>query len=146
MADGIHSRLRSTILGNNDFAAKKTGLTCYRIDIPLHLVQDALNGKEAPGWWASTMSAAGAAASSINMITDGAGRVVALYPIQDRSWVNFSCLVRTVNSTKDTTESWHADGQLDSVLAQFQGFPAVMCQMLRYDSSLAPKISHLPAN
>ncbi|KAH7021465.1 FAD binding domain protein [Microdochium trichocladiopsis] len=129
VADGIHSVLRDTIIGNTDFKVRKTGLTCYRVDAPEDSFHKAAAGRERPDWWTSTMEASGS--SSMNMLMDTSGRVAAFYPMREMTWVNFSCVVRTTNSTKETTDSWYADGNVKSLLAHFEGFPDVLCQTLR---------------
>jgi salicylate hydroxylase len=49
VADGVHSRLRKRITGDETHRAKKNGNTCYRIAISSAEVNDALG--YLPEWW-----------------------------------------------------------------------------------------------
>ncbi|KAL2671395.1 hypothetical protein Neosp_013981 [[Neocosmospora] mangrovei] len=49
IADGVHSRLRKRITGDETHRAKKNGNTCYRIAISSTEVKDALG--YLPEWW-----------------------------------------------------------------------------------------------
>ncbi|KAH8880827.1 FAD binding domain protein [Thozetella sp. PMI_491] len=127
VADGIHSHLRKAVIGNDEYNVEKTGLTCYRIDVPTELAKQALGELPLPPWWTSIMVGD---SPSMNLIMGSEARVVAMYPIRNRSYINFSLLVKTIDSTRDTTESWHADGDLNNVLTVFGDFPEALRKIL----------------
>ena len=130
VADGVHSRLRKIITGDPNLAAKKTGLTCYRVAVSTHDARKALGGKALPHWWdPSTCDHR----SSIIVAADGTARVVTAYPIRGKEAFNISCIIKTQESTKSTTESWHAEGDLGKMLDTFGDFHETLRIVLRYD-------------
>ncbi|KAF7191576.1 FAD-dependent urate hydroxylase, partial [Pseudocercospora fuligena] len=122
IADGVHSRLRNTIIQDTFTTAKKTGLTCYRIAVPISSVSTPL-----PPWMSpSTHNNR----SSIFYAGDGTPRVITAYPIRNGTWFNLSCILRTEVSTKATTESWHVDGDRKKMVQAFRDFDPLVVKVL----------------
>ena len=119
VADGVHSRLRNTILGNDDYVAKKTGLTCYRIAISTEDAKKALGDLPLPTWWEPSTCQN---FSSVIYAGDGTPRMVTAYPIRNQTYFNLSCILRTQESTKSSTESWNADGDRNKMVEAFGDF------------------------
>ncbi|EME77650.1 uncharacterized protein MYCFIDRAFT_44875 [Pseudocercospora fijiensis CIRAD86] len=120
IADGVHSRLRSTIIQDPSLTAKKTGLTCYRIAVPISSVPTPH-----PRWTSHCNR------SSIFYAGDDTPRVITAYPIRNATMFNLSCILRTEVSTKATTESWHVDGDREKMLEAFQDFDPMVVKVLK---------------
>lgn len=119
VADGVHSYLRKTILNSDEYAAKKTGLTCYRIAISTDAAKKALGDLPLPHWWdPKTCNNR----SSVIYAADGTSRLVTTYPLRNQTYFNLSCILKTDESIKPTTESWYADGDLDKMIEHFGDF------------------------
>lgn len=133
VADGIHSRLRNIIIDTSEYHATKTGLTCYRIDIPVDrakaVLDESLGDEPLPRWWTSAM---GGETASMTLLMDPSGRVASLYPMRDWTWISISLLIRTEHSTRETEESWYAQGSLERVLELFRDFDEPLVRILRY--------------
>ncbi|KAI0020267.1 putative 6-hydroxynicotinate 3-monooxygenase [Xylariomycetidae sp. FL0641] len=119
VADGVHSHLRNTIVGNDRYAAKKTGLTCYRIAVSTEDAKKALGDRPLPHWWDSDTCQN---RSSVIYAGDGSPRMVTAYPIRNHAYFNLSCILRTHESTKPTTESWNAEGDRAKMVEAFGDF------------------------
>ncbi|KAI9698331.1 MAG: hypothetical protein M1820_007493 [Bogoriella megaspora] len=117
VADGVHSRLRNIVVGNNNHAAKKMGLTCYRVAVSTEEAKKALG--HLPHWWDPSTSKN---CTSMILASDGSPREVVAYPLRHETYFNLSCIIRTQESTKSTTESWHADGDSAKMLEAFGDF------------------------
>ncbi|KAI1324045.1 FAD binding domain protein [Xylariaceae sp. FL0255] len=100
VADGIHSSLRHAALGDD---------------------------QSLPARWNTAM--AGDTASMTNL-ANPSGRVIALYPLRNRSYINFSLIVRTQDSSRETTEYWYADGCLSRALEIFKELPDPLIKIL----------------
>ena len=116
VADGIHSRLRSIVAGDESHVAKKTGLTCYRVAVSIENAKKALGDLPLPHWWTNRNR------SSLINAADGTARMVTVYPLRHGTYFNLSCIIRTEVSTKRTTESWDADGDRAKMLEAFGDF------------------------
>jgi salicylate hydroxylase len=119
VADGVHSRLRNIVVGSDDYAAKKTGLTCYHIAVSVEDAKKALGDLPLPHWWEPSTCQN---CSSIIYAGDGSARVVTAYPLRHQTYFNLSCILRTQESTKSTTESWHVDGYRAKMVELFGDF------------------------
>ena len=127
VADGVHSRLRASVIGSNSHAAKKTGLTCYRIAVSTEDAKSALGHLPLPHWWEPSTCQN---RTSIIYAADGSARVVTAYPIRHQTHFNLSCIMRTQESTKSTTESWHVDGDRAKMIEAFGDFNEPLKQIL----------------
>jgi len=119
VADGVHSRLRNVIVGSDTYAAKKTGLTCYRIAVSTEDAKKTLGELPLPHWWEPSSCKN---RSSIIYSGDGTPRVVTTYPLRNQTLFNISCILKIQESTKATTESWNADGDRAKMLDLFGDF------------------------
>ena len=133
MADGVHSRLRNTILKSNEYKAKKTGLTCYRIAVSTEDASVALGDLPPPHWWDPSNSQNN---SALIFADDGSPRFITAYPIRNAEMFNLSCILRTDESTKTTAESWHADGDRNEMIETFSDFGEQVKRILRYVTGL----------
>ena len=122
VADGVHSRLRNTIIQDTSITVKKTGLTCYRIAVPISSVP-----APHPDWMSPSSHNN---RSSIFYAGDGTPRVITAYPIRNGAMFNLSCILRTEVSTKATTESWHVDGDKKKMVEAFQDFDPMVVKVL----------------
>jgi len=128
VADGVHSRLRNIVLGSDSYAAKKTGLTCYRIAVSTEDAKKALGVLPLPHWWDPSTSQN---RSAIIYAGDGTPRMITAYPIRNQTFFNLSCIIRTQESSKDATESWNADGDRSKMLEAFGDFGESVRAILR---------------
>ncbi|KAI8713916.1 FAD binding domain protein [Fusarium sp. LHS14.1] len=117
IADGVHSRLRKRITGDETHRAKKNGNTCYRIAISSAEVKEALG--YLPEWWHPET-----ADNRINALQtlDGTNRMVAPYPLRHYEYMNISCLFPTRKDRGDIEESWYADGDRKELISTFDDF------------------------
>ncbi|CAG9948176.1 unnamed protein product [Clonostachys rosea f. rosea IK726] len=95
VADGIHSTLRKRITKTEGHAAKKTGLTLFRVAVSTTDAQEAL---------------------------DDPLRIIANYPIRQKSYRNLSCLFPMHEARQDVLETWYKDGDKEEMLQTFDGF------------------------
>ncbi|KAK6839178.1 6-hydroxynicotinate 3-monooxygenase [Apiospora arundinis] len=118
VADGVHSRLRPTIVGEGCPQAKKTGLSVYRVAVSLDEANRALSdgGLPPPPWW---QPAAHRNTQIFLNGPEGSRRFVTLYPLRNHAYFNMSCILATQTSSKSTTESWNADGDRGKMLEYF---------------------------
>ena len=128
VADGVHSRLRNIVVGNDSYAAEKTGLTCYRIAVSTDDAKKALGGLPLPHWWEPSTCQN---RSSVIYAGDGSPRMVTVYPIRHQTYFNISCILRTQGSTKSSTESWNANGDRTKMLEDFGDFNEPLRMILR---------------
>ncbi|KAF2092573.1 FAD binding domain protein [Rhizodiscina lignyota] len=119
VADGVHSRLRNVVVGSDDYAARKTGLTCYRIAVSVEDAEKALGDLPLPHWWEPSTCQN---RSSLLYGPDGSARMVTAYPLRNQTYFNLSCILRTQESTKSTTESWNVDGDRSKMMEEFGDF------------------------
>lgn len=107
-------------------------MTCYRTAISVEDAKKALGNLPLPHWWdPSTCQNR----SSIIYADDGSPRMVTAYPLRHQTYFNLSCIVRTEQSTRCTTESWHADGDRDKMVDAFHDFEEDLRKILRSDCS-----------
>ncbi|KAK8071444.1 hypothetical protein PG997_011647 [Apiospora hydei] len=116
IADGIHSRLRPTIVGAGCPTAQKTGLSAYRVAVSVEAADRALADLPPPRWWTPEMYRN---ASYFLNGPEGSRRFITIYPLRRHTCFNFSCIMETQVSSKSTTESWHAEGDRDKMLEYF---------------------------
>ncbi|KAK8024613.1 FAD binding domain protein [Apiospora rasikravindrae] len=116
VADGIHSRLRSTIVGEGCPQAQKTGLSAYRVAVSVEDANRALGDLPPPVWWTPAMYQN---ASYFLNGPEGSRRFITVYPLRRHTYFNFSCIMETRVWSKSTTESWHAEGDRDKMLEYF---------------------------
>lgn len=119
VADGVHSRLRNVVLGSDKYVAKKTGLTCYRIAVSTEDAKKALGDLPLPHWWEPSTCQN---RSSLIHAADGTARMVTAYPLRHQTYFNLSCILKTQESTKITTESWEVDGDRAKMVESFGDF------------------------
>jgi salicylate hydroxylase len=122
VADGVHSRLRHTVLDNTDFAARETGLTCYRMAVSMDDAKKAL-GRDSliPPWLGTATSD-----QLSTMISDTEGkrgfRMVVMYPVRNQTYLNISCIVRTQGAFKSPEDVWHVNGDRAKMIESFSDF------------------------
>ncbi|PVH96107.1 FAD binding domain protein [Periconia macrospinosa] len=115
LADGIHSKLRSSIVDVKP-EPKKTGLTCHRVAISASEADQALGSLPIPLWWQRTNRE-----NCMFFINgpDRSNRFVLAYPLRNQTYYNLSCMMKTEVSRKDTTESWDANADLGNIVGHF---------------------------
>ena len=128
VADGVHSRLRASIVGEDGYVAKKTGLTCYRIAISVDDAKKALGDLPLPHWWEPTTCQN---RTSMISSTDGRPRMVIAYPLRHQTYFNLSCIVRAPGTTRSTTDSWHIEGDRSKMFEYFADFSEPFRLILR---------------
>ena len=127
VANGVHSRLRTTVVGQEGYAARKTGLTCYRIAVSVEDAKQALGELPLPHWWdPSTCQNR----SSILYAADGSARVVTAYPLRHQTYFNLSCILKKQDSTESTTDSWHKEGDRAKMVEAFGDFHEPLVRIL----------------
>lgn len=127
VADGVHSRLRGHIAGSG-YAARKTGLTCYRVAVSVEDAKKALGDLPLPHWWEpSTCNNR----SSLLFAADGTARVVTVYPLRDQTYFNISCIMKTQETIENETDVWHAEGSRDDVVKHFGDYHEPLRRILR---------------
>jgi salicylate hydroxylase len=132
VADGVHSKLRNIVLGSDKYVARKTGLTCYRIAVSTEDAKKALGDNPLPHWWEpSTCDNR----SSLIHAADGSARMVTAYPLRNLTMFNLSCIVRTDDSIKPSTDSWYADGDPAKMVEIFSDFHESLVKILRLATS-----------
>ncbi|CAG9956573.1 unnamed protein product [Clonostachys rosea f. rosea IK726] len=119
VADGVHSRLRKFVLGEDGYETRKTGLTCYRIAVSVDDAKKALDGLPLPHWWEPETCK-----NRLSLIHSGdeSARFVTVYPLSHQTFFNLSCIAKVNPSNKALTESWHADADLDQLAELFSDF------------------------
>ena len=115
-------------MGSDGHTAKKTGLTCYRVAVSTEDAKRALGNLTLPDWWDPSTSG--------NRVVqfqaaDGSPRAVTAYPLRYQTYFNLSCIIRTQESRKSTTESWHADGDRATMVEHFDDFDEPLKRILR---------------
>ncbi|KAF9878411.1 hypothetical protein CkaCkLH20_03903 [Colletotrichum karsti] len=125
VADGVHSALRHRITGDKAHAAKKTGLTLFRIAVSSESAKQALGSL--PEWWGSREDD-----NRLNFVLagDASNRVVVHYPFRNHQYRNFSCLCLMPDSRANVTESWYADGSKTEMMEIFKGFPEPILKIM----------------
>ncbi|KAF2268649.1 FAD binding domain protein [Lojkania enalia] len=118
-ADGIHSRLRNIVVGSEDYFAKKTGLTCYRVAVATEDAKKELGDLPPPHWWEPNTYQN---RSSVIYASDDSPRFITAYPIRNGSYFNLSCILKTQESSTSTTESWNANGDHAKLIELFGDF------------------------
>ncbi|KAK8037754.1 FAD binding domain protein [Apiospora marii] len=122
LADGIHSRLRPAIAGEDAPKVQKTGHLAYRVAVDVEAADRALRGANGepplppPLWWRPETSRN---ASLFINGPPGSRRFAMAYPMRRHACFNISCIMETQVSSRSTTESWHADGDRDAMLEAF---------------------------
>ncbi|KAI0394880.1 FAD binding domain protein [Xylariaceae sp. FL0594] len=126
VADGIYSRLREKILGT-PARPRKTGMTCCRVAVSAEHIKAALG--KLPLWWQDQLDKNEGHMRLYDAI-DGTSRLVTLYPLRDRTWVNMSWIYPTKKESEGATVSWNAEGNRDEILAVFHDFEEELKTML----------------
>ncbi|KAI9933779.1 hypothetical protein ASPWEDRAFT_24088 [Aspergillus wentii DTO 134E9] len=125
VADGVHSRLRHRIVGSDTYRAKKNGMTCYRVAISAEAVKQALG--YLPTWWDPETANGRISALQAG---DGSNRMIAMYPIRNYEYMNFSCLFPTRQNNGNVLESWYADGDRREMIETFDDYYEPMRKIL----------------
>ncbi|KAI1387175.1 FAD binding domain protein [Hypoxylon trugodes] len=118
IADGIHSRLRPKIVGENSPQPQKTGLTCCRVAIDANKAIEAYG--RLPEWWEEQKTSE--KRITIYEAGDGSDRIMVVYPLRHLSYMNMSCIYATTEEKESTTVSWMADGNREEMLEIFHDF------------------------
>ena len=102
-------------------------MSVYRISVSLDEAHRALGDLPPPPWWEQV-----AYRNSQVFLhgPEGSHRVATAYPLRNKTYFNFSCIMATQVSSKRTTESWHADGDRDKMLEYF-GWDEALKRILR---------------
>ena len=127
VADGVHSRLRNRILGDDSIHVKKMGLSCYRVAASADAVKEVLGGS-LPHWWEPTT-----AQNRVCILNDGSDRFVAAYPLRHHQYMNFSCIFPSrMSKQSNRTNSWSADANSEEIIEIFHDFEESFRKILRY--------------
>ncbi|SCV74180.1 BQ2448_6612 [Microbotryum intermedium] len=118
-ADGIHSVLRTEILGAERIA-QPSGHSAYRCLIPRASVE------KIPAM-ASLLSMD---PPTLTTFVASDRRVVA-YPCRGGSLLNIVAIVPDKMMNEDSVESWNAEGSIDEMVAAFEGFQPELLDLLR---------------
>ncbi|RNJ55906.1 hypothetical protein D7B24_007902 [Verticillium nonalfalfae] len=127
VADGVHSRLRSCIVGPEYFA-KKMGLSCFRIAVSAQDAEAALG--KIPEWWdRSTGKGRGVVFES----GDASNRFIVAYPLRNFEYMNLSCIFPTnpERLKSSTASTWYAEGDRSEMLEVFSDFSSTLVELLR---------------
>ncbi|KAH8157740.1 hypothetical protein CIB48_g10510 [Xylaria polymorpha] len=127
VADGIHSRLRSTIL-DEPINPRKTGLTCCRVAVSAEEAEKALG--RLPQWWEDQRKA-GQGHMHLVEALDGTSRLMVAYPLRDSAWMNMAWVFQTQRERESTTQSWNADADRDEILEIYDDFDHELKTLLR---------------
>ncbi|ORY86668.1 hypothetical protein BCR35DRAFT_302383 [Leucosporidium creatinivorum] len=125
-ADGIHSVARSAVLGE-ELIAKQSGHSAYRALIPRELIGahpnllHYLDGDESGTGFCTFM---------------GQDRRLVAYPCRGAQFLNIVAIVPDTE-VKDSTEAWHAAGDMDELLASFSEFCDDAKQILQQATTCA---------
>ncbi|VUC24051.1 unnamed protein product [Clonostachys rosea] len=119
VADGVHSRLRKVVIGQDGYETRKTGLTCYRIAVSVDDAKKALDGLPLPHWWEPE-----ACKNRLSLIHSGdeSARFVTVYPLSHQTFFNLSCIAKVGPTSKNDVDSWHADADLGQLADLFSDF------------------------
>ncbi|KAI1801319.1 putative salicylate hydroxylase [Daldinia bambusicola] len=120
VADGIHSRLRSLIVGPGCSQPKRNGMTCCRVAVSTDEAIEALGGL--PGWWQNLISKD--KRILIFEAGDDSDRIMVVYPLRHGDCMNISCVFTTEEEQDGTTYSWSAEGDTKKILEIFDDFDA----------------------
>ncbi|KAI0382298.1 FAD binding domain protein [Hypomontagnella monticulosa] len=118
IADGIHSRLRPMIAGEDCPKPQKSGLTCCRVAVSANQAIEALGSL--PDWWED--SKGDSPRLMIFEARDGTDRIMVVYGLRHTSYMNLSCIFVTREEKESTTQSWFAEGDRQEMLEIFQDF------------------------
>lgn len=130
VADGVHSRLRHCILSNTTHAARKMGMTCYRVAIDGDTAKKTLG--HLPHWWDSNT-----ADGRLSLIESGneTSRFIVTYPLSHYHYVNLSCVFPSVLSKKSqmnsSSNSWYEDADRTEMVEVFKDFSEDLRKILR---------------
>jgi len=124
-ADGIHSKLRNAVTGN-DTGAVPTGISAYRIIVPTsQLVANAeiSNFIDLKAPWTSMVM--------------GHDRRVIMGPCRAGDLFSMVCLVPDeFMNEKSATDSWTSEGSTEKLLQTFESFPEWLKEIFRAAPSL----------
>ncbi|KAI1765025.1 FAD binding domain protein [Hypoxylon sp. FL1150] len=126
VADGIHSRLRPKIAGEDCPKPQKSGLTCCRVAVSANQAIEALG--RLPGWWQEQKS--GDHRIMVFEARDGSDRIMVVYGLRNTSYMNMSCIFVTREEKESTTNSWFAEGDRQEMLDIFQDFDHSLVTLL----------------
>ncbi|KAI1772209.1 FAD binding domain protein [Hypoxylon cercidicola] len=126
IADGIHSRLRPKIAGEDCPKPKKSGLTCCRVAVSANQAIEALG--HLPDWWQEQKN--GDRRIMVFEARDGSGRIMVVYGLRHTSYMNMSCIFVTREEKESTTNSWFAEGDRQEMLDIFQDFDPSLVRLL----------------
>ncbi|KAI0168869.1 FAD binding domain protein [Hypoxylon sp. FL1284] len=126
VADGIHSRLRPLIAGDDCPKPKKSGLTCFRVAVSATEAISALG--RLPDWWKEQM--AGDRRIMVFEANDGSDRMMVVYGLRNSSYMNMSCIFVTREEKESTKTSWLAEGDQQEMLDIFQDFDSDLVALL----------------
>lgn len=114
--------MRESVLRSAEYKPKKAGLSCFRSSLLAEQARAALG--RLPDWWTEHyhMLSAG---------PDGTDRFILLYPTRNLESMNVSCIFQTREETKETTESWDANGDVDEMLRVYHDFDKNVTKLFR---------------
>ncbi|KPM36934.1 hypothetical protein AK830_g9635 [Neonectria ditissima] len=131
VADGVHSRLRSHVLGTDQHIAKKMGLTCFRLVISANKTREVLG--KLPEWWEPGI---GKGRISLLEAEDGTPRFITAYPFRHFEYMNLACNFPTRPNRRSAAESWYAEADRGELLDIFGDFGEVIVKLLRVADDL----------
>jgi salicylate hydroxylase len=103
----------------------KTGLTLFRVAVSTKDAQEAVGSL--PEWWDD-----GTDENRLNIMQlDDPLRIIANYPIRQKSYRNLSCLFPMHEARQDVLETWYKDGDNEEMLQTFDGFDEKTRKILR---------------
>lgn len=124
VADGIHSKLRQTIVGEGHLP-RKGGFTCFRIAITAEEVENAFG--QLPTWW-EPKSKHGRGVMYHARETQ---RTFFAYPLRNSECMNISCIFPIRKDRGSIIDSWYADGDRTEILDIYEDFPRDAYNIIR---------------
>ncbi|OTB09349.1 hypothetical protein M426DRAFT_70657 [Hypoxylon sp. CI-4A] len=125
-ADGIHSRLRPKISGEDCPKPKKSGLTCCRVAVSATEAIEALG--YLPEWWEDQLK--NERRIQVFEAQDNSDRIMVVYGLRNLSYMNMSCIFVTREERESTTNSWFADGDRQEMMDIFSDYAPSLVKLL----------------
>lgn len=127
VADGIHSRLRGGILGDDTHQTRKMGLTIYRVAVPLDDAKKQLG--ELPDFVLPDSEGKGCITYFQSL--DDSNRLLVTYSLRDFEYVHMSLHLPTGAGHGIEIESWNKDGNREKIIGEFSDFDSKLLNMVQ---------------
>ncbi|KAF2853352.1 FAD/NAD(P)-binding domain-containing protein [Plenodomus tracheiphilus IPT5] len=121
-ADGIHSRIRTSVIPSSHPEPTPCGLSVYRFVLPMEIVRDAIGAEDTmPTMYEYTNGTFVA----IIAAGDEENRNVVMYPCRGHEQMNIACAISDSSLRRpDLLEySWTAKGSVNEMVEGIHGFP-----------------------